>query len=173
MENQASSKSVILNYGLYYGIVSVLIAVIFYALDMHLQQGLINMVVGLGVMLAFIVLAQKKFKLDNLNILSFWQAVKIGMGTVLIGALISIIYNQVFINFIEPDFMNQVMEIQRQAWEDNNMTSEQIEAAEDMTKRFSGPFISSAFVILAAAFFSFVLSMISGAIMKRTEEDGY
>ena len=173
MENQASSKNVILNYGLYYGIVSVLISVIFYALNMHLEQGIINMLVGFAVMIAFIVLAQKKFRFDNSNILPFWQAVKIGMGTVLIGALITVIYNQIFINFIEPEYMEQMMEIQRQAWRDANMTSDQIEAAENMAKRFSGPLISSAFIIIGAAFFSFIFSLITGAIMKRTEEDQY
>ncbi len=173
MENQASSKSVILNYGLYYGIASVLVSVIFYALNMHLQQGLTNMFIGLAVMLAFIILAQKKFKLDNNNILSFWQAVKIGMGTVLIGALISIVYNQIFINFIEPDFMNQAMNIQEQALVDRGLSSDQVDAQMEIARNFSGPLISSAFIILAASFFSFILSMITGAVMKRTEEDGY
>ena len=171
MENQASSKSIILNYGLYYGVVSVLIAVIFYALDMHLEQGIVNSLVGIGVMIAFVVLAQKKFKTDNSNLMSFWQAVKIGMGVVLIATVISLIYNQIFANFIEPDFMNQMMEKQKQAWIDAGLNDEQIEAQAKMMKTFSGPLISSAFVLLAAAFFGFVVSAITGAIMKRTEED--
>lgn len=170
MENQASSKSVILNYGLYYGLASIVIAVVFYALDMHLKQGLVNSLVGLVAMTLFIVLAQKKFKLDNLNLMSWGQAVKIGMGTVMIGVVIALIYNQVFINFIEPDFMEQMMEVQRQAWRDANMTTEQMEGAEKMAKMFSGPLISSAFALLVAAFFGFVVSAITGAIMKRTEE---
>ena len=173
MENQASSKSVILNYGLYYGIISVLISVIFYALDMHLQQGIENMLIGFAVMITFIILAQKKFKFDNNNILSFWQAVKIGMGTVLIGVLIVIVYSQIFANFIEPGYMEQVMSIQEQALIDRGLTSEQVETQMEMARTFSGPLISSAFVILGASFFSFIFSMICGSIMKRTEEDQY
>lgn len=170
MENQASSKSIILNYGVYYGVLSIVIAVLFYALDMHLEQGVVNMVTGLGVMLVFIVLAQRKFKLDNMNIMSFGQAVKVGMGTVMLGAVISLIYNQIFVNFIEPDFMEQVMEIQRQNWRDDNLTTEQIQGAEEMARKFSGPVIQSAFVLIGAAFFGFIFSAISGAILKRTEE---
>ncbi len=173
MENQASSKSIILNYGLYYGITSIVLSVIFYALNMHLEQGIINAVIGVGVMVAFVVLAQKKFKTDNMNIMSFWQAVKIGMGVVLIATVISLIYNQVFTNFIEPDFTNQVLEKQRQTWIDSGLTDEQIESQMEMAKKFSGPLISSAFVILGAAFFGFIVSAIVGAVMKRTQEDQF
>ena len=67
----------------------------------------------------------------------------------------------------------QIMDIQRQAWADANMTSEQIEAAEEMTKRFSSPAISSAIQIVASAFFGFIISAIAGAVMKKTEGDEY
>ena len=58
----------------------------------------------------------KKFKVDNYNLLSFGQAVKIGVGISIISALLTIVYNQVFANFIEPDFMNQIYEIERAKW---------------------------------------------------------
>ena len=150
MESQASSKKTILNYGLYYGIASIIVSVIFYALNMHLEQGIASTLIGFAMMIAFIVLAQRQFKLENNNILAFWTAVKIGMGVIMLGSLLYLIYNQVFINFIEPDTMEQAMALQRQKWEEANMTSDQIEAAEDMARRFSGPLISSAFILVAA-----------------------
>ncbi len=65
MENQASSKSVILNYGLYYGVISILISLVVYAMGKHLDQGFSGMLIGLVVMIVFIVLATKKFKKDK------------------------------------------------------------------------------------------------------------
>jgi hypothetical protein len=173
MENQANSKNIILNYGLYYGIASIFISLIFYALGMHLEQGLTNMFIGLAVMLAFIVLASKKFKEDNNGFMSWGQGVKIGIGVVLIGVLIAIVYQQIFINFIEPDFMNQVMEIQEKALVDAGMTEEQIEASMEMGKKFSGPLMQSAFALLGGAFFGFVISAITSAVMKKSEEETY
>jgi len=173
MENQANSKSIILNYGLYYGIVSVILSVILYAMGKHLEQGIGMMVLGFGVMIAFIILGIKKFKSDNGGFLAWGQSLKIGIGIVLIGALIAIVYQQIFINFIEPDFMTQVGEKTRQTLYDAGLTQEQIESQMEMQQKFQGPLISSALTLVGAAFFGFVFSAIAGAIMKKSEEDQY
>ena len=170
MENQASSKSIILNNGLYYGIVSIVFSVILYAMDMHLEQGIVQAVGGFAIMIAFVVMSQRKFKLDNSNLMSFGQAVKVGMGVVLVATVIGLIYNYIFATFIEPDMINQVLEKQKQAFIDSGLTDEQIEAQMKVVKQFSSPLISSAIALLAAAFFGFVVSAISGAILKRSEE---
>ena len=52
----------------------------------------------------FPILGEKNSKLRNMNIMSWGQAVKIGMGIIILGTLINIIYNHIFMNFIEPDF---------------------------------------------------------------------
>ncbi|MFY0629398.1 MAG: DUF4199 domain-containing protein [Flavobacteriaceae bacterium] len=173
MENQASSKSVILNYGLVLGILSILTSVVVYALDKHLDQDWRVSVLSFVVMIVIIVLGIRNFKTANLNLVTWGQAVKIGVGIAIIGALISIIYNLIFINFIEPDFMNQMLDKQRLLWEEANMSSDEIEASESLVKTFSNPALTSAIGIIAAAFFGFIISAIAGAIMKRTEEDGY
>jgi len=69
--------------------------------------------------------------------------------------------------------MNLLMEKQVLAWEELNMTEEQIEASKSMMETFSSPAITSAIGIIAAAFFGFIISAIAGAIMKRTEEEQY
>ena len=113
------------------------------------------------------------FKSSNNNLITWGQSVKIGVGISIISALIGIIYNLIFINFIEPDFMTLLMEKQVVAWEELNMTEEQIEASKSMMETFSSPAITSAIGIIAAAFFGFIISAIAGAIMKKTEEDQY
>lgn len=173
MENQASSKNIMLNYGVYLGIISILVNVVLYATDSLIENSWIGGIVSFLAMIVILVLGIKKFKFDNNNILSFGQAVKVGVGIAIVSAVIGIVYNLIFLNFIEPDFQNQMLEVQKQAWEEANMTSEQIESAAEMTKRFSNPAITSAISIVAAAFFGFIISAIAGAIMKRTEEDGY
>lgn len=173
MESKVSSKSIMLNYGLMLGVISVLVSLTLYATGNLITLGWVAGVISFIAMVIIIVLGIKKFKYENNNLLSFGQAVKVGIGIALISALVGIVYNLIFLNFIEPDFQNQVMEIQRQAWQEANMSTEQIEAAEGMAETFSGPAITSAFSILAAAFFGFIISAIAGAIMKRSESDGY
>ncbi|MFY0603267.1 MAG: DUF4199 domain-containing protein [Flavobacteriaceae bacterium] len=173
MENQASSKSIILNYGLVLGVIGILTSLALYATGNLIEMNWLNGVVGFVAMIVIIILGIKKFKADNGGYLSFGQGVKVGMFIALLSAVISIIYNQVFINFIEPDFMNQMLEVQKTTWEEANMTQEQMEAAEGMFETFSSPLITSLFAIVGAAFFGFIISAISAAVMKKSAEDQY
>ena len=173
MENQASSKSIILNYGLYLGIISVLVSLVTYATGNHLQPHWSISVINVVIMVTMIVMGMKKFKSDNGGFMSWGQAVKVGVGLTMISTIIVIVYNMIFMNFIEPDFMNQMSAIQEQAWVDAGMSSEEIDAAKTMMQKFQGPVISSAIGLVVAAFLGFVISAISGAIMKESAEEQY
>ncbi|MFT5762417.1 MAG: hypothetical protein ACI8WA_001545 [Polaribacter sp.] len=173
MENQASSKSIILNYGLYLGIASVLINLVNYAVGDYLKPHWSISVLSGIIMIAIIVFAYKKFKEINSGFMSWGQAVKIGVGLTVISAIISIVYQQLFQNFIEPEYMQQMMMMQEQVWIDGGMTSEGIDAAKEMMQKFQGPVISSAIGIVVAAFIGFVVSAITGAIMKQSAEEQY
>jgi len=173
MENQVSSKSTMLNYGLLLGVATIFINLVAYALGIHLDQDWRIGTLGFLAMIVIIVLGIRNFKSVNNNLITWGQSVKIGVGIAIVSALLGIIYNLIFMNFIEPEFMNQMMEKQVVAWEELNMTEEQIEASKSMMETFSSPGITSAIGIVAAAFFGFVISAIAGAIMKRTEEDQY
>ena len=173
MENQASSKSIILNYGLYLGILSILISLVVYATGNHVQPHWSVSLINVIAMIAFIILGMNKFKADNGGFMSWGQAVKVGVGLTVISTVIVIFYNLLFINFIEPEFISQVAAVQEQAWVDAGMSSEQIEASKKMMENFQSPVISSAIGIVVAAFVSFIISAIAGAIMKQTPVEQY
>lgn len=173
MENQVKSKNIILNYGLYLGIIGVFIHLAFYATGTLIKFGWLSGVIGFIAMIVLIILGIKKFKTDNNDFLTFGQALKVGVGIALISAIITTIYTLVFTNIIEPDFQAQMMEVQKQTWIDSGMTDEQIEASEAMSKKFSSPVITVPLSIVVSAFFGFIISAIGGAIIKKTEEDQY
>jgi hypothetical protein len=173
MENQTSSKNTILNYGLYLGIISVLVSLVVYAMGNHVKPHWSVSVINIVIMLTMIVMGMNKFKSDNNGFMSWGQAVKIGVGLTVVSTVIVIIYNQLFINFIEPDFMQQVMQVQEQSWIDSGMTSEGVESAKEMMQKFQGPLISSAVGLVVAAFIGFVVSAIIGAILKNSAEEQY
>jgi len=173
MENQASSKNIILNYGLYLGLASVLINLVVYATGDYLKPHWSVSVLSGLLMIAMIVFAFKKFKEINGGFMSWGQSVKIGVGLTVISAVIAIIYQQLFQNFIEPEFIQQMMVIREKTWIDQGMSSDAIETAKEMMQKFQGPLISSAIGIAAAAFIGFVVSAITGAIMKQSAEEQY
>ncbi len=173
MENQANSKSIILNYGLYLGIASVFIHLAFYASGNLIENLQTVGYIGIIPMIALIVLGIKKFKHDNGGFLSFGQALKVGVGIAVVSVLVSTVYSLIFTKVIEPGFQDQVMEVTRQAWIDAGLTDEQIESAESMTKKFQSPAITIPLSIVVSAFFGFIISAITGAIMQKKEEDTF
>ncbi|WP_339658690.1 DUF4199 domain-containing protein [uncultured Polaribacter sp.] len=173
MENQANSKSIILNYGLILGGISILPGLIKYAMGAnYLENDWISSVISLGLTVAFIVLGIKKFKSENEGFLSWGQGVKVGLGIVLISMIISIAYLLLFTNFIEPDFKNQVIESSIVKWQDAGMTSDQIEMTTKMTNDYFELSLYGSIVVMSL-FLGFVFSAIIAAIMKKSEEETY
>ena len=101
------------------------------------------------------------------------KVLKLVVGIAVLAGLINVIYSYIFMNFIEPDFMNQMMEVQNQACIDQGMTEEQIENANEMGKKFQSPGITAAMGIIAYAIGGFIVSAIGAAIMKKSEEEQY
>ncbi len=171
MENKTtSSKSIMLNYGLYLGLASILIQLIKYVLGMTYEQVWWESVIGFVLSIALIFMGTKAFRSSNQGLLSFGQGLKVGVGISLISAIIIVIYQQIFMNFIEPDFMVNMMEVTRQNLVEQNMTSEQIETTMEMSEGFSSPLITSGFTLIGGLFVGFIISLFTTLILKKGEE---
>jgi hypothetical protein len=123
--------------------------------------------------IGIVVWGIKSFKSENGGFLSWGQGVKIGVGIAILAGLINVVYTYVLMNFIEPDLMNQMMEVQNQMYIDAGMTEEQIENTNEMSKKFQSPGITAAMGIIAYAIGGFIVSAIGAAIMKKSEENQY
>lgn len=176
MENQTTStKQIALTYGLILGFLSIAFAVIMYALGKHLEGGTLNTVVSLLLNIGFIVFGLRAFKLANGGMLSLSEALKTGIAVALIGSILSLIYTYIFMTFIEPNFMEQVLELQQtKMLEKNpNISDEQLEAMANMSKKFSSPAIIMAIGLVWSLFLGFIISLIAGLIMKKAPEQTY
>jgi hypothetical protein len=173
MENEVNSKSIILNNGVILGIASILISVTLYALGAHLDPHWSTSVLSGGLFIGLIVVGITKYKEANGGFLSWGQGVKIGVGISIIAALLGVVYNYIFMNFIEPDFMTQIMDLQNQKLIDQGMSEEQIEATNALTENFKSPGIMAATGIIASAIGGFIISAIVAAIMKKSQEEQY
>jgi hypothetical protein len=172
MENSSkSSKSIMLNFGLYSGLAAILISVLTYALQIHYQPPGWVSIVQIAIAFALVFMGLKAFRSSNEGFMSVGEGLKIGMGITIVGSIIAIIYQQIFLNVIEPDFMLNAMEIQKQAWVEAGLTSEQIKASEEMASKFQTPLMVSAFALLFSLFLGFVISLISAVILKNKKEE--
>jgi len=114
-------------------------------------------------------LAIKAFKTANAGFLSLGEALKVGIGAAVIGGIIAAIWSFVLMNYIEPDYMNQMMEVQREKMIEMQpeMTEAQLDATAEMTSKFSSPIMVVAFSLIGNLFFGLIISLIAGLIMKN------
>ena len=105
--------------------------------------------------------------------MTWGQGVKIGIGIVLVGSVIGVLYQHIFTGFIEPEFYTQLEEVTRIGLEDAGLTEEQIDSQIAMQAKFQGTAIGDAVGLLFMAFVGFVVSAIVAAIKKHSEEDNY
>ena len=170
MENQtASVKKIGLNYGLILSLLVVGLSVIVYVLGLHLEQPWWQSVLNFVFMTICIVYGLKAYKKDNGGFLSLGEALKTGLVIALVSGIIGTIFSYLFITFIEPDFIPQMLDAtQEKMIEQNpNMTQEQMDMAMGMTEKFMSPWIMFAMGMIASLFFGFIISLISGLVLKQ------
>ncbi len=140
-----------------------------YVTNMYIEKSWVGNTISFIVMVLVIVYGINEFKKSNGNYLSVGQAIKIGVGISLIAGIIGAVYQLIFINFIEPDFMERMMQIQFDKMVENNpdMTEKQLEMSMEMGRKFSSPWITSAITIVASLFFGLIISLIAGLVMKK------
>ena len=101
MDKQINSKNIIINNGLYLGLVGVFVGLILYAMGKSLELQWVSSVVGFVATIGFVVMGIKTFKKANEGFISWGEGLKIGMGIVMISAIITVIYTLLFVNVIE------------------------------------------------------------------------
>ena len=99
---QQPAKNIMINYGLYLGLASILFHVILFALGKHLEQDWKVSVISLVISTVLIVLGIKKYKEVNNGILTFGQGLKTGIGIAMVSSVVYIVYTLIFMNFISP-----------------------------------------------------------------------
>ncbi|WP_152287836.1 DUF4199 domain-containing protein [Flavicella marina] len=170
MSPKEISKSIILKYGLLLGAISVLMSVILYALDKHLEQNQAVGIISILFILAAIILGIKTF--SKFGKLTFGEGLKIGIGIAVVGAIVITVYNYIFTSYIEPDFVNQLGEVQRKAMESSGeLTTEQIDKRIEKLKEGANSFITPAIGIVFTAFLGFVFSAITTVIFIKINEN--
>ena len=170
METQnASVKKIALNYGILLALLSIVLAVFSYVTDNHIDRPWWLSVISTVVMIVIIVYGLKAFKKDNGGFLSIGESIKVGLAISLISGIIYAIYSYIFVTIIEPDFVTQMLQFTEEKIITDNpdITEAQLNMTMDMTEKFMGPMMMTAFAIIGSLFFGFIISLISGMILKQ------
>ncbi|MDF0716309.1 DUF4199 domain-containing protein [Muricauda sp. 334s03] len=170
-EQQPKTGKFALNYGLLLGVIGVVFGVMLYTQKMHYETSTAVIVISIVLLAAIIFVGVNAFKKANGGYLSISEALKIGVGIALVGAIISLLYQFVLTNYIEPDFMDKAMEIAKpKAMAQNpNMTEEQWEQGVEMQKSFA--WIQYPVLLIMNSVLGLVLGLVTGLILKKSKAD--
>lgn len=156
------------NYGLILGLILILISITMYFTGMQLEGEQWPMYIYYIIFPVTIMYAIGQYKKSNLNLLSLSEALKVGLMTAIVSALIFAVYNIIFNYLIDPEFIGKLMEATRDKMLENpNMTEEAANTAVEMMEKFSNPFLGSTIWVALSAVFGLVYSLIGGLVMKK------
>lgn len=156
------------NYGLILGLILILINITMYFTGMQLEGEQWPMYLYYIIFPVTIMYAIGQYKKSNLNLLSLSEALKVGLMTAIVSALIFAIYNIIFNYFIDPEFIGKLMEVNRDKMLENpNITEEAANTATEMMEKFSNPFLGSTIWVALSAVFGLVYALIGGLVMKK------
>jgi len=170
-EQQVKTGKFALNYGLLLGAIFVVFGVMLYTQKMHYEMSTSVIVISIVLMAAAIFLAVNAFKKANGGYLTISEALKVAVGVALVGTILSLAYQFILTNFVEPDFMDKAIELAKpKAMAQNpNMTEEQWEQGVEMQKSFA--WIQYPVGLIMNSVVGLILGLITGLILKKSKAD--
>ena len=104
---------------------------------------------------------------------AFGEALKLGMGIALISSIIGVTYQVLLVTVIDPDTIPKMIEVAKNQLFDTNpeMSQEQLDQILEMQSKFISPKMMVAFGLIGGLLISFIISMISGLILKRNRPE--
>jgi hypothetical protein len=173
MSTPSSGKSFILLYGLLYGVASIAFTVILYIGGVpFFMSPIAYLGIALPFAFAFLVAAQLKKKQGGY--LEFSESLKATFKVMVLGLLISMIFDYILFKYIDVPFNQALMQATAQEMErklaNTNMSQEKIDEYVDKmanTDNYSLPFQGLTFAI--RCILHFIVALIVSAIMKRNK----
>lgn len=160
-----------LTYGLYLGIAMILVSVVFYATGNTFDKS--AQWVTYGVMIAGVIIAQLSYRKSLGDVMTYGQALGIGVLTMVFASVISGFYTYLLYGVIDPSLQEQLrLSIEEQIVRQGNLPEEQIDMAVEMATKFQKPAMMFVMAIFGGAFIGLIISLITSIFtQKKPKED--
>ena len=165
--------STTLKWGLITGMVYVIFSLVSNLLG--LQQGSGNL--GLTFLFNFLLMIATFFTIylgvketrdeATAEYFTLGEAFSTGFKISLIAAVIASVFTFIYLQFIDPDLMDRVMENAEDQWDEMGVPEENREMGRKFQGYFSNPYILSAFVIMSVIFWGLIKSLVAGLILRK------
>ncbi|MCX2742192.1 DUF4199 domain-containing protein [Pontibacter anaerobius] len=169
IEKEPSVGSVALKWGFIFALIGVIFTLVLMVSGLAENRWISSL--AYLILIGGIAVAMKNFKAENHGFISYGQGLGIGAIVSVIYGLLSGTFSWLYMEFVDPEYMNRIMEKQRVEMLQQGMTDEQIDAGMAIAENFQGPvaiILGSAVVTLIIGF---ILSLIISAIMKNSRPE--
>ncbi len=173
-----------MTYGLYLGIVMVIYSLLLFFLNVKpigFTLPILLSLVSLAIAFFGIFLSTKKVRNEVLGgEITFGQGILIGLVVIFVASVISAIYVYIQSTIIDPDYMKNILEAQKE-WMYEFMSSkgvseEQIEKAIegiDAKMNEMNPLKTAITSIVSSTIFGLIISLITSAILKKKNDNPF
>jgi hypothetical protein len=136
-------------------------------LEAHYENSTSTQIINALIQFSGITIACLAFKKANSNTITWGETRKIGTGISLIIAILSIVYTLLLTNFLEPDFMNKVLELSYyDTMEKNPEFLANMSLNEFIDVSMPWTYLTYPFILFFSVLFGFVYSVILGLFIK-------
>lgn len=167
MEKTVSSSKAGMTYGVYLGLISVVLTLIVYILGL-VGESYVTWV-SLAISIAFVSWVMINFRdKQNGGFMAYKQGVGVGFMTFLIGGIISSIFTFVLFKFIDPGLVEQIVQKSLdEAIQKNPEIEGNMEMVEKWTRMFVNPPAMAIMGVVSSAIGGIIISLILAAIFKK------
>jgi tetrahydromethanopterin S-methyltransferase subunit B len=167
-----STRSVGIRYGLIMGVIGIALFVVFIAADVDIQGPArwLNVLV----LAVLIFLAHKYYKDNGDGFMTIGQATGIGFWMCLVSSAISSAFTYIYVKFIDTNFIQQMMDKQREAMEaKGTLSEEQVDQAMNMTSKFMTPEMMLIFGLVFGILFGVLIALIVGIFTQKKNAEAF
>jgi len=131
----------------------------------------LNGLISLGLYIGLMVIAIRHYR-DNENggVVTFGRAFLVGLGIALIVAVFNTLFSYIYMNFIEPDYLETTVREIESRYESLGMSEEQIETMMVEAQKNMSPGKMVIQGVLFSGIFGAIVAAIVAAIMKRNPD---
>lgn len=159
-----------LTYGIYLGIVSILISVVIYVLGYSFEDWV--QYSSLPIVIGGIIWAQIAYKKALGGEMTFGQAIGVGTMTVIFSSVLSAIYTYLLFAVIDTSLIEQLRLVTEQKIvEQGKVPEEQLDAVVEMMTKFQKPWIMAVSAIVMGCIMGVIISLLTGIFTKKNPSD--
>ena len=159
-----------MNYGAVLGLCLVVIATVMWVLGVDKNNSLVPSILNNGLIIVGIAYSVIQFRdTENNGFISYGDSLRLGTSVTFFSSVILAFYSFIFINYIEPNTLNDMLMQAEQAILESRpeISDEELDLALEMTTKFVQPHWMLILGVLRGTFMGFIYSLIISIFVKK------